>query len=83
MLTKTVLFEARTKGFWNYRVPGIVCSRNWDGNDVLSRRSLDVGSTWEAPRFDDVLPEPICFGSILKLKGSSGIFVKLQGFSIN
>ena len=66
MLEKTVLFEARTEGYWNYRVPGIVCTRNgvviasaearkgtggdWDGNDVLIRRSLDNGITWEAPQ---------------------------------
>ncbi len=66
MLEQTVVFEARTNGYWNYRVPGIVCTRNgvviasaearkgtggdWDGNDVLIRRSLDGGLTWEAPQ---------------------------------
>jgi sialidase-1 len=65
-MEKTALFEARTRGYWNYRVPGILCTRrgtilvtaearrgkggDWDGNDVLLRRSLDGGTTWEAPR---------------------------------
>ena len=66
MLTKMTLFEARTGGYWNYRVPGILCTQNgiilvsaesrrgtgsdWDGNDVLLRRSLDGGITWESPQ---------------------------------
>jgi sialidase-1 len=66
MLTKMTLFEARTDGFWNYRVPGILCTPNgvilvsaearrgtggdWDGNDVLLRRSLDGSVTWESPQ---------------------------------
>lgn len=66
MLTKTDIFTARTGGYWNYRVPGILCTRrgvilatveartgsgsDWDGNDILLRRSLDGGVSWEAPR---------------------------------
>jgi sialidase-1 len=66
MLQKTVLFQARTNGYWNYRVPGMLCTRrgvvlataearrgrggDWDGNDILLRRSLDGGITWEAPQ---------------------------------
>lgn len=64
MLAKTHLFEARTGAYWNYRVPGILCTPSgvilasvearrgsggdWDGNDILLRRSLDGGITWEA-----------------------------------
>ena len=66
MLEKTNLFEARTGDYWNYRVPGIVCTQrgvvlasvearrgrggDWDGNDILLRRSLDGGVTWEPPQ---------------------------------
>jgi sialidase-1 len=55
-------FAARTGGYHNYRVPGILCTPNgvilatvearrghggdWDGNDVLLRRSSDGGATW-------------------------------------
>jgi sialidase-1 len=50
----------------DYRVPGIVCTSrgvvlatvearrgkggDWDGNDILLRRSLDGGITWEPPQ---------------------------------
>ena len=66
MLAKTNIFEARTNGYWNYRVPGIACTPrgvviataearrgtggDWDGNDILMRRSLDGGATWQAPQ---------------------------------
>lgn len=66
MLQKTKLFEARTGGYWNYRVPGILCTASgailataearrgrggdWDGNDVVLRRSPDGGLTWEPAR---------------------------------
>jgi sialidase-1 len=66
MLQKITLFEARTDGYWNYRVPGILCTEcgvalataearrgrggDWDGNDVVLRRSLDGGLTWEPAR---------------------------------
>lgn len=66
MFEKNHLFEARTQGYLTYRVPGIVCTPggvvlatvearrgeggDWDNNDVLLRRSLDGGITWEAPR---------------------------------
>lgn len=64
MLEKTNLFDARKEGYHNYRVPGILCSPkgvilataearrggggDWDSNDILLRRSLDHGATWEA-----------------------------------
>ena len=66
MLEKTNLFEARTNGYWSYRVPGMVCTPrgvvlvtvearrgkggDWDDNDILLRRSVDGGVTWESPR---------------------------------
>lgn len=66
MLTKTDIFTARTEGYWNYRVPGILCTTNgvilatveartgtgsdWDGNDILLRRSLDGGVSWLPPQ---------------------------------
>jgi sialidase-1 len=66
MLEKFNLFEARSGGYWSYRVPGIVCTPNgivlasvearrgkggdWDGNDIVMRRSVDGGVTWDAPR---------------------------------
>jgi sialidase-1 len=79
MLHKTVLFEARTGGYWNYRVPGILTTPrgivlatvearrgrggDWDGNDVLLRRSPDGGRTWGPPRVvvrcEDYGPGPV------------------------
>lgn len=79
MLEKQDLFTARTEGYYNYRVPGILCTPqgvilasvearrghggDWDGNDVLLRRSLDGGLTWQAPQrvanCDDYGPGPI------------------------
>lgn len=66
MIHKTDLFTARTGGYYNYRVPGILCAPggtvlatvearrggggDWDGNDVLLRRSQDGGQSWDAPR---------------------------------
>ncbi|RLT40571.1 MAG: exo-alpha-sialidase [Chloroflexi bacterium] len=65
-MQKIDLFTARTDGYWNYRVPGILCTTrgvvlatvearrgtggDWDGNDILLRRSLDGGITWQPPR---------------------------------
>jgi sialidase-1 len=65
-LEKTVLFTARTNGYYNYRVPGIATSPSgvilatgearrgtggdWDANDVVLRRSFDNGQTWDAER---------------------------------
>ncbi len=62
-MQKTELFTARTEGYFNYRVPGILCTTNgvilatveartgtgsdWDGNDILLRRSLDGGLSWQ------------------------------------
>jgi sialidase-1 len=66
MLEKINIFEARTNGYWSYRVPGMVCTPrgvvlvtaearrgkggDWDDNDVLMRRSLDGGVTWLPPQ---------------------------------
>lgn len=65
-LEKTVLFTARTNGYYNYRVPGIATSPNgvilatgearrgkggdWDANDIVLRRSFDNGLTWDEER---------------------------------
>lgn len=62
MHESTHIFEARTEGYWNYRVPGIVAldsgmvlasvearrgrGGDWDGNDILLRRSPDGGRSW-------------------------------------
>lgn len=62
MLDKTHLFEARTQGYRTYRVPGILRTEHdvllataearrgrggdWDGNDIVMRRSTDGGATW-------------------------------------
>jgi sialidase-1 len=65
-LEKQNLFAARTGGYFNYRIPGLVVTKrgvvlasvearrghggDYDDNDVLLRRSLDGGRTWEKPR---------------------------------
>ena len=65
-MNKVHLFEARTGGYTNYRVPGILCTRNgiilasvearrdsggdWSDNDILVRRSLDGGESWQPPQ---------------------------------
>jgi sialidase-1 len=65
-LDKIHLFQARTGGYHVYRIPGLLVTRNgvvlattearrggggdWDRNDVLIRRSLDGGWTWDTPR---------------------------------
>lgn len=62
MLTRTNLFEARTDGYYTYRIPGIVVTTkgtilaycearqdsrsDWANIDILMRRSLDTGKTW-------------------------------------
>jgi sialidase-1 len=62
-MAKTDLFEARKGGYRTYRIPGIVVARSgavlayaearkrhggdWDDIDILMRRSLDGGITWE------------------------------------
>ncbi len=78
-ITKTHLFTAREGGYWTYRIPGLAVTPggvvlattearrgkggDWDGNDVLMRRSLDGGVTWEPPklvvRHEDYGPGPI------------------------
>ena len=63
---KTQLFEARTGGYFIYRIPGLLATPSgvvlatcearhgqggdYDDIDILLRRSLDGGLTWEAPR---------------------------------
>ena len=79
MLHKTTIFEARTNGYWNYRVPGILTTPrgvilatvearrgrggDWDRNDIVLRRSLDGGMTWQPPQrvvcADDYGPGPV------------------------
>ena len=57
------IFEARKEGYKTYRVPGITVTKNdvvlvtaearpnegsdWDSNDVILRRSLDAGETFQ------------------------------------
>ena len=61
----THLSEARTAGYHNYRIPGLLVTRrgivlattearrgaggDWDGNDALLPRSLDGGLSWHPP----------------------------------
>jgi sialidase-1 len=63
LLQKQNLFEARTNGYHNYRIPGLCVTPggvvlattearygtggDWDPIDVLMRRSFDSGVTWE------------------------------------
>ena len=65
-IKKQRLFQARTGGYWNYRIPGLVVTPSgavlaycearkgkggdWDDIDILMRRSLDGGQTWEQAR---------------------------------
>lgn len=62
MLKKTNLFEARTEGYYTYRIPGIIVTSkgtvlaycearqdsrsDWANIDILMRRSTDGGKTW-------------------------------------
>jgi len=62
MFDTTHLFEARTQGYSTYRVPGILTTESgvvigtaearrgkgsdWDGNDLVMRRSDDGGQSW-------------------------------------
>ena len=79
MFQKQAIFEARTNGYHNYRVPGILTTHrgvilatvearrgsggDWDGNDLLLRRSLDGGQSWLDPQLvvshSDYGPGPI------------------------
>ena len=79
MFEKQTLFEARTNGYHNYRVPGILATQNniilataearrgnggdWDGNDILLRRSLDGGVNWQPAQIvlacEDYGPGPL------------------------
>lgn len=62
MLLKDELFEARTKGYFSYRIPGIVVTTrgtvlaycearqdsrsDWANIDIMLRRSTDEGKSW-------------------------------------
>lgn len=62
-LSKVNVFEARTEGYYNFRIPALLMTRqqvlvafaegrrgsgsDWDMNDVVMRRSFDGGETWE------------------------------------
>jgi sialidase-1 len=62
---KCELFTARSAGYHNYRIPGVVVTANgvvlaycearggtggdWDPIDILLRRSRDGGNSWEPP----------------------------------
>ena len=79
MSDKIHLFEARTEGYRTYRVPGILTTESgvligtaearrgqggdWDGNDIVARRSDDGGKTWGPLQTyvscDDYGPGPI------------------------
>ncbi len=66
MFDTTHLFEARTAGYSTYRVPGILATKSgvliataearrgkggdWDGNDLVMRRSDDGGESWDDMR---------------------------------
>lgn len=66
MLTTTDLFDARTGGYHIYRIPALLVTPggavlattearqgtggDYDGIDLLLRRSLDGGLTWDEPR---------------------------------
>lgn len=66
VLEKQSLFQAGTEGYFTYRIPGLLVTKggavlatvearrgrggDWDDNDVLLRRSLDGGRTWEKRR---------------------------------
>ncbi len=65
-IVKENLFEARTFGYWTYRIPGLAVSKNdtvlatvearpgrggdYDFNDILMRRSTDGGLHFEDPQ---------------------------------
>lgn len=66
MLEQQTLFTARTGGYHIYRIPGVLCTPrgvvlattearrgsggDYDDIDILLRRSLDGGQTWEPAR---------------------------------
>ena len=70
LLNQTNLFEAGAAGYALYRIPGVVVSSkgtvlvycearrtggDWAAIDILARRSIDGGKSWEAPfRIADV-----------------------------
>lgn len=81
MLTKTTLLKARTSGYWNYRHPNETATVELSDGRILfnirseskERRRLitispDGAHDWSLSQFDDALLEPVCFGSILKLR---------------
>ncbi|MCL5999007.1 MAG: glycoside hydrolase [Chloroflexi bacterium] len=66
MLEKTLIYTANTDSYHLYRIPGLLVTPrgvvlataearrgrggDWDANDVVMRRSLDGGITWEPSR---------------------------------
>src|SRR5262252_10023757 len=66
LIEKMDLFEAGKDGYKLYRIPGLVVTRSgallaycearktgksdWDTIDIMLRRSLDNGRTWDSPR---------------------------------
>ena len=71
---KIDLFESNEGGYALYRIPGIVTTKqgtllaycearrtgksDWDSIDILLRRSVDSGKTWDAPRKISDVPGP-------------------------
>jgi sialidase-1 len=73
-LQKTDLFEAAKGGYALYRIPGLAVTErgtvlaygearrtgrsDWDGIDILLRRSTDGGKSWSAPQKISDVPGP-------------------------
>jgi sialidase-1 len=93
MLDTTHLFEARTAGYSTYRVPGILATKSgvligtaearrgkggdWDGNDLVMRRSDNGGETWDDMRVvvacDTYGPGPISNFSMISDRNDGGV----------
>ncbi|MGN6136314.1 MAG: sialidase family protein [Aureliella sp.] len=85
---KIDLFEAGTDGYALYRIPGIVATSkgtllaycearrtgksDWDAIDILLRRSLDGGRTWDAPRKISDAPGPKTKNPVALAQGLGG-----------
>ena len=66
LIVRQDLFMSRTKGYYTYRIPGLVATRkgtllaycearlgrggDWDPIDICMRRSFDNGLTWTGPK---------------------------------